>query len=82
MSNLEQRRNTPRRRLGGMHPGWMCFMAAHWGGFFLALAVVASFQWALVGLSIWCPAILFALWLMFFIIGGRKAEGLFDRHEF
>lgn len=76
MSNLKRRRESRRHRASGMHPGWMCFMAAHWGGFFLGLDITAAWQWAAMRISVWPVIILTGLWFILFIIGGKKAERL------
>lgn len=79
MSNLDDRRSSRRRRARGMHPGWACFMAAHWGGFALGLGFVGAVRWAHDLQSGWFPVIAFTVWMVLFIIGGRKAEKLLER---
>lgn len=81
MSDLHQRRNTPRRRVDGsrMHPGWACFLLAWGSGLFAAFAMMATIQWAAMRLPFGYVAFLWAVWMALFIMGGKIAERLWDR---
>lgn len=84
MSSLPDRSESPRvppprRRATGMHPGWAAFMLAWFSGIFTMAAMLASVQWAAfrqpIGYVVFCGAVAAAL----FILGGRRAEKLWDR---
>lgn len=84
MSSLPDRSESPRRRIraSGMHPGWACFMCALSAGFFTALTMVGAiiavahgWENARFGTLIVTSATAITL----FIIGGRKAEKLWER---
>lgn len=82
MSNLQQRRNSPRLQVRGgsrMHPGWACFLAAWGSGLMAAFALLATVQWAALKLPFGYVAFLWFAWMALFIIGGKKAEKLWDR---
>jgi len=77
VSNLDRRRRDRRRRSsGGMHPGWACFMAAHWGGFALGIGFVAVIRWAFDQIDGSLPIAAFVIWVFLLILGGKKAERL------
>lgn len=82
MSNPNQRRNAPRRQVrsgSSMHPGWTCFLAAFGSGFFTVITMFAGIRW----LQGWDRAGMFivvgSITIALFIIGGKKAEKLWDR---
>lgn len=83
MSSLDRRRgDLPERRTrGGMHPGWSCFMSSHWAGFMLGITFCSVFVRATHGWELWPCAIPALIWVALFIIGGRKAEKLWERPE-
>ena len=69
----------PRRRAVGMHPGWECFLCALGAGFFMAMSMLATVQFALHRIPFGYVAACTVMWMALFIIGGRKAERLMER---
>lgn len=62
-----------------MHPGWACFLAAWGSGLMAAFAMLATVQWAMLKLPFGYVAFTWFVWTALFIIGGKKAERLWDR---
>jgi hypothetical protein len=80
VSNLRDRRNSPKRRIrGGIHPGWACFLFAWGSGLFTMGAGMATMEWGLGYATGGTAIITGGLAAFLFILGGNKAEGLTDR---
>lgn len=77
MSNLQQRRDAPRRRVsGGMHPGWLCFYVAFISGMFWVFAGITAARWLSNQETIWPFLITGAIAVSTFMMAGKLAERL------
>lgn len=78
MSNLQQRRDAPRRRIpdSRIHAGWMCFYVAFVSGMFWVFAGIAAARWLSNQETIWPFLITGAIAITTFMIGGKLAERL------
>jgi hypothetical protein len=79
MSSLQQRRESPRRRTSSMHPGWACFMCALGSGLFGGFGMLAVVKWAMLQMHVSYPITFVGISFFLFIIGGKKAERLWER---
>lgn len=81
MSNLNDRRGSPRREIrhGGMMPGYFVMFTGIMAGAFGMCSLWAAGMWAAMVVDWWWPVITSGIMIGFFAMSAHRAENLVDR---